>query len=92
MAMASTAAKLGVTLSFGEIFACFAFGKVLSFMWILINALQLIVFMGIWQILYPDFLQVVLAELRRVSWGEYFDDLEIGRRTSELLWDSPDEQ
>ena len=92
MAMASTAAKIGVTLSFGEIFACFAFGRLLSFMWILINALQLIVFMGIWQILYPDFLKVVLAELRRVSWGEYFDDLEIARRTSELLWDSPDEQ
>ena len=90
--MASTAAKIGVTLSFGEIIACFTFGKVLSFMWILINALQLIVFMGIWQILYPDFLQVALAELRRVSWGEYFDDLEIGRRTSELLWDSPEEQ
>lgn len=90
--MASTAAKIGVTLSFGEIFACFAFEKVLSFMWILINALQLIVFLGIWQILYPDFLKVALSELKRVSWGEYFDDLEIGKRISELLWGQPDEQ
>ena len=55
-------------------------------MWILINAVQILVFLEIWQILYSDFIKVVLSELRRVSWGEYLDDLEIGRRINESVF------
>ena len=84
--MAETGAAVGVTLSLGEIIACFASGKMLTFMWILINAVQILVFLGIWQILYPDFIKVVLSELRRVSWGEYLDDLEIGKRMNESVF------
>ena len=88
--MAETGAVVGVTLSFGEIIACFVSGKFLTFMWILINAVQILVFLGIWQILYPDFIKVVLSELRRVSWGEYLDDLEIGRRMNDSVFGSND--
>ena len=84
--MAETGAAVGVTLSLGEIIACFASGKMLTFMWVLINAVQILVFLGIWQILYPDFIKVVLSELRRVSWGEYLDDLEIGKRMNESVF------
>ena len=79
-------------MSVGEIALCFFFGKFLSFMWILINALQLVVLLGIWQILYPYFLKVVFNELKRVSWAEYLDDLEIGRRMNELLFGTDDLQ
>ena len=78
LSLAAAAVSVGVGLSIGEIIACFAFSRVLSLMWILINALQLIVFLGIWQILYPNFLKVILFELKRVSWGEFFDDIKIG--------------
>lgn len=88
--MAETGAAVGVTLSLGEIIACFASGKMLTFMWVLINAVQILVFLGIWQILYPDFIKVVLSELRRVSWGEYLDDLEIGKRMNESVFGSDD--
>ena len=85
--MAASAAAVGVTLSVGEIIACFTFGRFLSLMWILINALQLLVFLGaIWQVRYTRFLTIVFRELKRVSWGEYFDDLEMGKRASELLF------
>ena len=88
--MAETGAAVGVTLSLGEIIACFASGKMLTFMWVLINAVQILVFLGIWQILYPDFIKIVLSELRRVSWGEYLDDLEIGKRMNESVFGSDD--
>ena len=92
MTMAKAGVAIGATLSVGEIALCFFFGKFLSFMWILINALQLVVLLGIWQILYPDFLKVVFKELKRVSWAEYFDDLEIGRRMNEFLFGTDSQQ
>ena len=89
--MAQAASGVGVTLSVGEIIACFFFGEVIASMWILVNALQLLVFFGIWKILLPELLKVVLTELKRVSWGEYIDDLDVGISISELIWgDSED--
>ena len=39
----------------------------------------------------PELLKVVLTELKRVSWGEYIDDLDVGISISELIWsDSED--
>ena len=84
--------SVGVGLSIGEVIACFAFSRVLSLMWILINALQLIVFLGIWQILYPSFLKVVLSELKRVSWGEFFDDIKIGEHVQKIFSDSEEQE
>ena len=87
LSMVETAAVMGVGLSVGEIIACFAFGRVLSLMWILINAIQILVILGaIWQIKFPVLLTVTFAELKRISWGEYFDDFEIGEWASEALF------
>ena len=61
-----------------EIVACFSMGRLLALMWILINAMQLIVFFGIWLILFPNLLTIILTELKRATWGEYIDDMEIG--------------
>ena len=65
--MAAKAAAVGVTVSAGEIIFCMLFEEIFASMWILINALQLIVFLGIWQILLPPLLKIVLFELKRVS-------------------------
>ena len=66
-ALAQAAAGVGVPLSVGEIIACFFFGEVIASMWILVSALQLIVFLGMWKILLPRFLKLVFFELKRVS-------------------------
>lgn len=84
--MADTGAAVGTTFSLLEIFLCFSLGRFLALMWILINALQFVVFFGIWLITFPNLLTVVLNELKRATWGEYVDDLEIGDRISEFLW------
>ena len=65
--MAEKAAAAGVTISAGEIIFCLFFEELTASMWILISALQLIIFLGIWQILLPPFLKIVLFELKRVS-------------------------
>ena len=50
--MASTAAKVGATLAVWQIIILIAAGKIVNKMWILINQLQLIVFVGLWSISY----------------------------------------
>ena len=65
--MAEKAAAAGVTMSAVELVYCLFFEELIASQWILINALQLIVFLVIWQILLPPFLKIVLFELKRVS-------------------------
>ena len=90
--MAEAAAAVGVTASAGELILCLFFDEFIAGMWILINALQLVVFLGIWQILFPHFLKVVLFELKRVSWGEYIEDFEIVQYFNEQIWGSDEEE
>ena len=46
--MAAKAAAVGVAVSIWEILMCFVLQKALNSLWILINALQFIVFLGMW--------------------------------------------
>ena len=47
-------------------------------MWILILTLQFFVYMAQWQVRYPNTLQFLLYELKKVALGEFMDDLDIG--------------
>ena len=50
--IADTAQKLGVTLSIWQVIMLIVLGKALDKMWTLINVLQLIVYMGLWNVSY----------------------------------------
>lgn len=47
-------------------------------MWILILTLQFFVYMAQWQVRYPNTLQFLLYELKKVALGEFMDDLDVG--------------
>ena len=51
----------------------------------LIYILQFFVFIAVWQIDFPNLTKAVLKELRRIALGEFFDDLEIGKRLSNFF-------
>ena len=78
LGMASTAAVFGVGLSVWQIILCFILGKTLKSMWILINTVQFIVYMSLWQIGFEDLLRIFLKELKRIVLAEFFDDLAVG--------------
>ena len=50
--MLETAAKIGLSLSVAQIFLFVVLGQFLSKLWILINELQLIAYVGMWSINY----------------------------------------
>ena len=77
MAMAGNAAVIGVGLSIWQIIMCFFLRKAISSMWILINTVQFIVYMSLWQINYEPVLRVFFRELKRIVLAEFFDDLAI---------------
>ena len=54
-------------------------------MWILILTLQFFVYMATWNIRYTRVMKFVLHELRKISLGEFLDDLEIGGNILRLL-------
>ena len=54
-------------------------------MWILILTLQFFVYMYTWQVRYPDTLQFILYELKRVALGEFMDDLDFGATVMESM-------
>ena len=55
-------------------------------MWILINTLQFLVFIGaVWQIDYTRGTQLFLTELKKIVFGEFVDDLKIGEKISDAL-------
>ena len=76
--LAGKVAVAGVTYSIIEIILCFTLGKALNKMWILICAIQFIVYIGTWAITYPEELRLILHESKRVVLGEFFDDLPVG--------------
>ena len=52
-------------------------------MWILINALQFIVYISVWLINIPDRARIVLDQQKRIVNGEFMDDLEISKNFME---------
>ena len=52
-------------------------------MWILINALQFIVFIGMWLINMPSSLRQIFDQLKRIVTGEFLEDLQIGKNIAE---------
>ena len=61
------------------------FKKVLFSMWMLILTLQFFVYMYTWQVRYPNTLQFILYELKRVALGEFMDDLDVGGTVMEAM-------
>jgi len=46
--MGETAASVGLTFSIWELVICFALGKALHSMWVLINCMQFFVYLSLW--------------------------------------------
>ena len=61
-------------------------------MWVLLNNIQLFIFIGMWQVSWPDFSNTVLLELKRIALGEFFDDLKFGREASKSFGMDPGEK
>mmetsp|Transcript_1153 Transcript_1153/g.1718 ORF Transcript_1153/g.1718 Transcript_1153/m.1718 type:complete len:185 (+) Transcript_1153:2442-2996(+) len=49
-------------------------------MWVLILTLQFFVFIAVWNIRFPKITRFLLHELRKISLGEFIDDLEVSTR------------
>lgn len=60
-------------------------GKALKSIWVLVNCVQFIVYMSTWQIKMADKLRISSLELKRVTLGEFFDDLGIAERLNNLF-------
>ena len=76
--MVEVAQRVGVILSIWEIVLMFAAGRVLKALWILLHIMQFLCYIGLWQINQPDLIRITLYELKRITLGEYFDDLKPG--------------
>ena len=74
----AAAAVVGSAIAFWQLILFVFFGKTLNAMWTLINALQFFVYIATWQIDFPLSMQVIVLEIRRLTQGEYFDDLKLG--------------
>ena len=61
-----------------EIVLIFLAKKFLISMWILILTLQFFVYIAMWQVRYPSMIHFLLYELKRVTLGEFIDDLPVG--------------
>ena len=72
------AAGVGGALALWQIGLLFTLGKALKSMWILINALQFLVYISLWASTTPLFVRVTLNELKRVILGEFLDDISFG--------------
>ena len=57
----------------------FIVSKSINKMWILINALQFLVYISIWMITLPNELRISLNTVKSIVLGEFIDDLEIGK-------------
>lgn len=44
-------------------------------MWVLINAAQFLVYIGMWSINYSTGIAVLVKEIKRIFQGEYLEDL-----------------
>ena len=72
---AETAAKVGVAISFWQVILFFSLGKALKSMWSLLNAMQFIIYISLWNIKVEGDLRIVLKELKRIAFGEFIDDI-----------------
>ena len=54
-------------------------------MWTLILTLQFFVYIASWNIRFPPITRFLLHELRKISLGEFLDDLEIGKHILEPI-------
>ena len=71
---------MGTTITIIELVACLSVKKILFANWILITSLQLFVYINDWNVMYPKNLQALMKEFRRITLGEFIDDLKIGRQ------------
>ena len=49
----------------------------------MITNLQLFVYINDWNVLYPTNLQAILMEFRRITLGEFIEDLQLGKKLSD---------
>ena len=54
-------------------------------MWILILTVQFITLKSHWLINYPTLTRTFFTELRKVTMGEFFDDLELGEKINSAI-------
>ena len=83
--MQQVANAVGATLAVWQIIIFVFANKMLTSMWILVNSTQYFVFIALWQVSYSKLIKVVNKEIRRVSLGEYLNDLEIGKNIADFL-------
>ena len=58
-----------------QMLVLFSLQKVLYSLWTLINILQFFIFIGLWQVVYPDVTGVIMIEIKRISNGEFLEGL-----------------
>ena len=54
-------------------------------MWVLMNSCQFIVYISMWQFSIPIIAKLFFEQLKRVAFGEFIDDLEVGDKVCEAL-------
>ena len=60
-------------------------------MLVLIQILQFYAFIALWRVAYPKHTKIVFKELRRITLGEFLDDLQFGKNLSEFFGLSSEE-
>ena len=75
---AELADSAGVALTFWQIILMLALGEHLAQMWTLILNLQILAYVGKWQISYPFKTKLLLQQIKRLVLGEVLDDSKIG--------------
>ena len=83
--MQAKAAIVGASVAVWEIIMCFALGKALNQMWILLGIIQFYVYIGVWRLDLTNIMQIILKEFKRVALGEFMDDLDISTKAMDLL-------
>ena len=89
----ATAKVVIVTLSIWMILLFCLVGKTITKIWILNNAVQFIVYIGLWKVNYPDEIKAFFTELKRITLFEFFDSLSVACRMGKemkMLSDSKD--
>ena len=74
---------VGGSVAILQILLYLVFEKALNSSRHLIFALQFLDFIKKWQIKLPDRLKLYLNELKRISLGEYLDDVELNKKVAE---------
>ena len=83
--MGKVVAGVGGAIAIWQIIMLFSLGKALKSMWILIDALQFLVYISMWTIAYPTLVRITLSELRSAALGEFFDGIDFGMYISDFF-------